>query len=97
MYSLQYSIPSNETIYIRSNFTEIEDDQDINSLITGSLRVSVGSYSQKAATISVAMKDIGDDALRAASVCLMSPNASEPGSGWGLAIYVCNSFALLRS
>lgn len=88
-YSLQYSFPSNETIYIRSNFTEIEDDQDINSQLTGSLRVTVGSTNQNA-TISVAMKDIGDDALREANVCLMSPNATEPGSGWGLAIYVPN-------
>lgn len=85
-HSLQYLIPSNETIYLRSNFTEMENN--VISPVTGSLRVSVANNtSQKDATISVLMKDIGEEALKDANVCLMRTE-----SGWGLAIYVSRLF-----
>ncbi|KAI5120345.1 hypothetical protein M0805_009420 [Coniferiporia weirii] len=81
-YILQYSLPANETIYLRSNFSEIEDDVILP--VTGNLQVSVvNSTSQGNATISVKMGDIGEEALNKANVCLVRLD-----NGWGLTIYV---------
>lgn len=60
------------------------DDDDFGSPVTGSLNVSVlDDTTQTHATVSVTMKDIGEDALKEANVCLMRTD-----DAWGLAIYV---------
>ena len=80
--SLQYSLPVNETMYIRSNFTEQEGQEQ--SPMTGTFSVSVTQDStQSEALVSVAMNNIGDTAMQAANVCTVRTE-----TGWGLAIYV---------
>lgn len=81
-HSLQYSLPANESIYLRSNFSDTDDE--LQTPVTGSLLVSVSSnMTEKDAVVSVKMKDIGKEPLKMASVCLM-----RAADGWGLAIYV---------
>lgn len=66
-------------------------EDDTLSPVDGTLLVSVtNDTSQRDAIVSVHMKDIGEEALKAANVCLMRTD-----SGWGLAIYVRNSLFLI--
>ena len=56
--------------------------------MTGRLNVTVDdSPGRENATVLVEMKDIGDQAMRAANVCLVRLDEDE-GGGWGLAIAV---------
>ncbi|EJD02828.1 uncharacterized protein FOMMEDRAFT_20075 [Fomitiporia mediterranea MF3/22] len=85
-YTLQYSLPLNEAVYVRSNFSDLDDEGDIFSPMTGNIRVSVGNdTSQTNATVTVKMKDIGP-ATNESSTCLMGGNGT-----WGVAIFVPNN------
>ena len=82
LHSLQYSLPANSSIYLRSNFSDL--DEEPQSQVTGSALVSITTNAtEKNAIVSVNMKDIGEEPLSLASVCLMKAS-----DGWGLAIYV---------
>ena len=88
-FRLQYTLPLSNTLYIRSNFSEPDDDDDVTLPITGNLRVGVTTDTSRLnATMTIVMRAIGEDALRDADVCLMS-NVST--STWGLSISVSMS------
>lgn len=78
---MRYSMPLRDTIYIRSNFSDLEDDETLQSPVSGSLRVSVVNGSM--ATMTVTAKNIDEDFFEHANVCIMSSNTT-----WGLNISV---------
>ncbi|KAL5523659.1 hypothetical protein ACEPAG_7832 [Sanghuangporus baumii] len=82
-HKLQYSMPLIDTIYIRSNFSGLDDAATLQSSVSGSLHVSVVHGSN--ATVTVTAKNIDNAFLKDSSVCLMSS-----GIAWGLNISVPN-------
>lgn len=79
-FSVNYSIPTNETLTLQSNLTDL-DDVKLSQQIMGSLVLDVSSNSsQKEGLLSVALQ--GGDPTPV-SACLM-----RTGDGWGLAIYI---------
>ncbi len=78
--SVNYSVPANETLTLRSNLTDL-DDVKLSQRITGSFVLDVSSNStQKEGLLMVALRG-GEPAP--VSACLMRTN-----DGWGLAISV---------
>ncbi|OCB89364.1 hypothetical protein A7U60_g3454 [Sanghuangporus baumii] len=80
-HKLQYSMPLSDTIYVRSNFSDLDDDTALQLPVTGSLHVSVVNGTN--ATVTVTAKNIDNAFLRDSNVCLMSS-----GIAWGLNISV---------
>jgi len=79
-YSVNYSVPANETLTLRSNLTDL-DDVKLSQRITGSFVLDVSSNStQKEGLLMVALRG-GEPAP--VSACLMRTN-----DGWGLAISI---------
>jgi len=80
--SLKYSMPSNETIYLQTNFSQPSDATS--SSVTGNLLVSVADLAwDDEATVSVTMRRTDEGSQNGANVCLMRAMG-----GWGLSIQV---------
>lgn len=83
-FSLNYTLPANETIYLQSNFSQTNELGL--SPASGTLLVSVSEDSQQSlASISVAMSSILGQGEKPPNACVMQANG-----GWGLTLYVRN-------